>query len=82
MGNYYRKYNLEPVSHVSAARQSGEISQDGKIFETKYSKKEDKIQILKEQNVMMAAKNYIFKEVALQIERWSVRMYSDLLDYE
>ena len=69
MGNYYRKYNLEPVSNVSAARQSGEISQDGKIFETKYSKKEDKIQIFKEQNVMMAAKNYIFKEVALQIER-------------
>ena len=30
----------------------------------------------------MADKNYIFKEVALQIERWSVRMYSDLLDYE
>ena len=48
MGNYYRKYNLEPVSNVSAARQSGEISQDGKIFETKYSKKEDKIQIFKE----------------------------------
>ena len=30
----------------------------------------------------MAAKNYIFKEVALQNEKWSVRMYSYLLDYE
>ena len=39
MGNCYKKYNLEPVSYVKAARQSGEISQDGKIFETKYKQK-------------------------------------------
>ena len=46
MGNYYRKYNLEPVSNESAVRQSGETPQDGKIFETKSSKKV-KPQILK-----------------------------------
>ena len=39
MGNYYRKYNLEPVSNESAVRQSGETPQDGKIFETKSLKK-------------------------------------------
>ena len=47
MENYYRKYNLEPVSYITAVRQSGEISQDDKIFKIKYSKKVEKFQYLK-----------------------------------
>ena len=39
MGNYYRKYDLLPVSIKSAVRQSGKTPQEGKIFETKSSKK-------------------------------------------
>ena len=56
MGNYYRKYNLEPVSNVSAARQSGEISQDGKVFETKYSNRSDELELMEGQMIEVVGK--------------------------